>query len=53
MINKNYFDNVQSKNVIKDNKKRNLSEDLSFDYSSVSLDNVILNSNLDNNIIIK
>lgn len=53
MINKNYFSNIQSRNIIKDDNKKNLSEDFLSNYVDNSLDNMILNSNLENQDIIK
>jgi len=53
MINKNYFSNIPSKNVIREAKLKNLSEELLFNSKDPSLDNMILNSNLDNGNIIK
>lgn len=53
MINRNYFSNIPSKNVIREDKSKNLSEELFFNYKDNSLDNMILNSNLDNQNIIK
>ncbi|WP_291651604.1 hypothetical protein [Clostridium sp.] len=52
MINKTYFSNIQSRNIIKENKK-NLSEDFLSNSIGNSLDNMILNSNLENQNIIK
>lgn len=53
MINKNYFSNVQSRNILKENSKKNLSENLTSNYLDTSLDNMILNSNLEDQSIIK
>ncbi|GAA0087152.1 hypothetical protein UT300007_35930 [Clostridium sp. CTA-7] len=53
MINKTYFSNVQSRNIVRDTTKKNLSEELSSNYIDVSLDNIILNSNLEDQNIIK
>lgn len=53
MINKNYFSNIQSRNIIRDNNKKNLSEDFLSDSVDNSLDNMILNSNLEDHNIIK
>lgn len=53
MINKDYFSNIPSKNVIREDKSKNLSEELLFNSKDTSLDNMILNSNLDNQNIIK
>ncbi|MCR1952836.1 MULTISPECIES: hypothetical protein [unclassified Clostridium] len=53
MINKTYFSNIQSRNIIKDDNKKNLSEDFLSNSTDNSLDNMILNSNLENQNIIK
>ncbi len=53
MINRNYFSNIPSKNVLREDKSKNLSEELFFNSKDNSLDNMILNSNLDNQNIIK
>lgn len=53
MINRNYFSNIPSKNVLREDKSKNLSEELSFNSKDTSLDNMVLNSNLDNQNIIK
>ncbi|WP_195264635.1 hypothetical protein [Clostridium sp. 1001275B_160808_H3] len=53
MINKTYFSNIQSRNIIKNDNKKNLSEDFLSNSMDNSLDNMILNSNLENQNIIK
>lgn len=53
LIDKSYFSNVTSKNILKDNVEKNVSDDLSNVYVSTSLDNMVLNSNLDNENVIK
>ena len=53
MVNRNYFSNIPSKNVLREDKSKNLSEELLFDSKDSSLDNMILNSNLDNQNVIK
>lgn len=53
MINKTYFNNIQSRNIIKADNKKNLSEDFFSNSVENSLDNMILNSNLENHNIIK
>lgn len=53
MINRNYFSNIPSKNVLREDKSQNLSEELSFNSKDTYLDNMVLNSNLDNQNIIK
>ena len=54
MINKSYYDNMSSKNILVDYKQKDLTGN---DFNSISydtpLDNMILNSNLDNGSIIK
>ena len=53
MINRNYFSNIPSKNVLREDKSKNLSEELFFNSKDNYLDNMILNSNLDNQNVIK
>ena len=53
MINKTYFSNIQSRNIIKDDNKKNLSADFISNHIDNSLDNMVLNSNLENQDIIK
>lgn len=53
LIDKSYFSNVASKNILRDDTQKNVSDDLSNTYASTSLDNMILNSNLDNENVIK
>lgn len=53
MININYFSNIPSKNILNEDKTKNLSEELIFNSKDMSLDNMIINSNLDNQNIIK
>jgi len=53
MVSKDYFSNMTSKNVVREYKSKVLSEDLFSNYTDSSLDNIILNSNLENNNIIK
>ncbi len=53
MVSKNYFSNMPSKNILQEEKNKNLSEDLIFDFKDTSFDNMILNSNLHNQNLIK
>ncbi len=53
MVNKTYFSNIPSRNILQEDKPKNLSENLLFNYKDTSLDNMILNSNLDNQNQIK
>ncbi|MDV4152252.1 hypothetical protein R0131_15600 [Clostridium sp. AL.422] len=53
MFNKSYFSNMPPKNVIREDNSKNLSEELFSISKDDSLDNMILNSNLDNQNIIK
>jgi len=50
LINKNYFQDIKPRNTLKTYSKRNLSEDFS---SKDSLNNMIINSNLENEDLIK
>lgn len=52
MITKNHFDNVESKNPLKDYQNKNLSENYT-NISNIPLDNMIINSNLNNENLIK
>ena len=53
MLNRNYFSNLPSKNIIREDKTKNLSKELFFNSQDTSLDNMIINSNLDNQNFIK
>ena len=53
MVTRDYFSNMPPKNVVRANKSKNLSEELLFNSKDTSLDNMIFNSNLDNQNIIK
>ena len=53
MVSRDYFSNIPSKNIVRENKNKNLSEDLFSNYSNNSLDNIILNSYLENKNLIK
>ena len=52
MITKNHFDNIKSKNTLKDYQNKNLSENYT-NISNIPLDNMIINSNLNNENLIK
>lgn len=53
MIDKSYFYNVPSKNILNDYTPKNLSSDSLDNTSLGSLENMIINSNLDNDRAIK
>lgn len=53
MIDKSYFYNVPSKNILNDYAHKNLSSDSLDNTSLGSLENMIINSNLDNDRAIK
>lgn len=53
MLDKSYYDNMPSKNILNSYKPKNLTTDLSHNYSDSSLENMIINSNLDDENIIK
>ncbi|MEN8077074.1 hypothetical protein ABFP60_08920 [Clostridioides difficile] len=53
MIDKSYLYNVPSKNILNDYKPKNLSNDSLDNYPLDSIENMIINSNLDNNGTIK
>lgn len=52
MITKNHFNNLKSKNPLKDYEVKNLSENYA-STSNIPLDNMIINSNLNNENLIK
>lgn len=52
MVSKEYYSNIPSKNILKDDKKDNLSEKINVPNIN-SLDNMVLNSNLENQGLIK
>lgn len=53
MITKDIFSNVPPRNTLYDERDKTVSDDLSNSYIQNSLDNVVLNSNLDTNNYIK
>lgn len=53
MITKDIFSNISPRNTLNDEREKNVSDDLSNSYIQNSLDNVVLNSNLDTNDYIK
>lgn len=53
MLDKSYYDNIPSKNILNGYKPKNLTNDLNHIYSDSSLENMIINSNLDNENVIK
>ena len=54
MNSKNYYSNIPPKNVLREeDNPKNLSEEILFNSKDFSLDNMILNSNLDNQNNIK
>ena len=53
MVSRDYFSNIPSKNVLREDKSKNLSEELFSNYKDNSLDKMILNSNLENQNVIK
>ena len=53
MVSRDYFSNMTSKNILRESKNKNLSEELFSNYSNNSLNNIILNSNLENKNLIK
>lgn len=53
LINKNYFSNITSKNILNNPKEKSLSDTFSNSYTTTIIENMVLNSNLDNETIIK
>ena len=53
MIDKSYFNNVPSKNILNDYKTKNLSSDYVDNSTSNCIENMVINSNLDNDNNIK
>lgn len=53
MIDKSYFYNVPSKNILNDYTPKNLSNDSLDNYSLDSIENMLINSNLYNDGTIK
>ena len=53
MIDKSYLYNVPSKNILNDYKPKNLSNDSLDNYPLDSIENMLINSNLDNDGTIK
>lgn len=53
MIPKSYFDNISSRNVLQDYKPKDMSTDYLNTFTDSSLENMVINSNLDNSSVIK
>ena len=53
MIDKSYLYNVPSKNILNNYKPKNLSNDSLDNYSLESLENMVINSNLNNESSLK
>ena len=53
MIDKSYFNNVPSKNILNDYKPKNLSNDSIDNYPVDSIENMVINSNLNDENSIK
>lgn len=53
MIDKSYFNNVPSKNILNDYKPKTLSNDSLDNYPIDSIENMVINSNLDDEDNIK
>ena len=53
LIDKSYFNNVPSKNILNDYKPKNLSSDYVDNSTSNCIENMVINSNLDNDNNIK
>lgn len=53
MIDKSYFDNMNSKNVLQDYSPKDMSSYVMNNFDSENLENMILNSNLENQNSIK
>ena len=53
MIDKSYFNNVPSKNILNDYKPKNLSNDSIDNYPVDSIDNMVINSNLNDESSLK
>lgn len=53
MIDKSYFNNVASKNVLHDYTPKNMTNDNLNNFVDTSLENMLMNSNLENENIIK
>ena len=53
MIDKSYYDKIPSKNILNNYKPKTLTSNLNSTYFDSSLENMIINSNLDDENIIK
>ena len=53
MISKSYYDLISSRNILNDYKPKDMSSDYGDNFTDSSLENMIINSNLDNNNVIK
>lgn len=53
MIPKTYFDNMASRNVLQDYAPKDMTNDSIDNFIDSSVENMVINSNLDNSTIIK
>ena len=53
MIDKSYYKNMASKNILNDEEFQNFTSDPFSDLTDIPLENMIINSNLENGSIIK
>ncbi len=53
MLPKSYYDNINGKNILADYAPKNMSNDSLNNFANSSLENMVINSNLDNSNVIK
>ncbi|MBM6859898.1 hypothetical protein H9X78_05230 [Clostridium saudiense] len=53
MIPKSYYDNINGKNILSDYTPRDMTTDSLNNFTNSSLENMVINSNLNNSNVIK
>ena len=53
MIDRSYYQNVPARNILNDSDNKNITNDSFNNLADIPLQNMIINSNLDNETIIK
>lgn len=53
MFSKSYYDNINAKNILTDYRPKDMSNDYLDNFTDSSLENMVINSNLDNSNMIK
>lgn len=53
MLAKSYYDNINGKNILNDYTPKDMSSDSLNNFTNSTLENMVVNSNLDNSNVIK